>query len=124
MEIYFRLGDELLRIDRPDAAETYFTQAQKLAPASPLPYEGLGLLAAERRQHEAALRNLKEALQLGSTSFLAHYVYAREKYRLTADAQDRYAPLKRGGGGNSRRTPEIPRVDAGLWSGARIVGFF
>ena len=54
METYFRLGDELLRIDRPDAAEKYFTQAQKLAPASPLPYEGLGLLAAQRGQHDEA----------------------------------------------------------------------
>ena len=94
METYFRLGDELLRIDRPDTAELYFTQAQKLAPDSPLPYEGLGLLAAERKQHDEALRNLNEALQRGSTSFLAYYIYAREKYRLTADAQDRYAPLK------------------------------
>jgi len=94
VENYFRLGDELLRINRPDTAELYFTQAQKLAPASPLPWEGLGLLATERWQHDEALRDLKEALQRGSTSFLAYYVHAREKYRLTADAQDRYAPLK------------------------------
>jgi len=94
VETYFRLGDELFRIDRPDAAELYFTQAQKLAPASPLPGEGLGLLAAERGQHEATLQNLKEALQHGSTSFLAFYIYAREQYRLTADSQDRHAPLK------------------------------
>jgi tetratricopeptide (TPR) repeat protein len=94
VEDCFRLGDELLRIHRPDAAEVYFHQAQKLAPASPLPYEGLGLLAAERRQHDEALRDLQEALQHGSTSFLAYYICAREKYRLTADAEDRYAPLK------------------------------
>jgi tetratricopeptide (TPR) repeat protein len=96
VETYFRLGDELLRIDRPDTAELYFTLAQKLAPDSPLPYEGLGLLAADRKQHDAALRNLNEALQRGSTSFLAFYIYAREKYRLTADSEDRYAPLKNG----------------------------
>jgi tetratricopeptide (TPR) repeat protein len=94
VENYFRLGDELLRIHRPDAAEAYFKQAQKLAPAGPLPCEGLGLLAAERGQHEATLQNLKEALQHGSTSFLAFYIYAREQYRLTADSQDRHAPLK------------------------------
>jgi len=93
VEIYFRLGDELLRIDRADAAESYFAQAKKLAPASPLPHEGLGLLAAQRGQHNEALRELAEALQRGSTSFLVHYTYAREKYRLTADSQDRYAPL-------------------------------
>ena len=94
VENYFRLGDELLRIRRPDAAEMYFKQAQKLAPASPLPYEGLGLLAAERGQHEATLQNLKAALQHGSTSFLAFYIFAQEQYRLTADSQDRHAPLK------------------------------
>jgi Tfp pilus assembly protein PilF len=94
VENYFRLGDELLQIRRPEAAELYFTQAQKLAPASSLPYEGLGLLAAERGQHEATLQNLKAALQHGSTSFLAFYIYAREQYQLTADAQDRHAPLK------------------------------
>jgi tetratricopeptide (TPR) repeat protein len=93
VENYFRLGDELLRINRPDAAESYFQQAQKLAPASPLPYEGLGLLAAEREQHDAALRNLQEALRRGSASFLAHYIFAREKYRLTGDAKERYGPL-------------------------------
>lgn len=94
VEVYFRLGDELFRINRPDDAGGYFAEAQNLAPASPLPYEGLGLLAAERGQHDQSLLDLKEALQRGSTSFLAHYFYAREKYLLTGDSQDRYAPLK------------------------------
>jgi tetratricopeptide (TPR) repeat protein len=94
VETYFRLGDELLRIGRLDDAQSIFTQAQKLASASPLPYEGLGLLAAERYQHDEALRELTEALRLGSTSFLAHYIYASEKYQLTSDSQNRYAPLK------------------------------
>jgi tetratricopeptide (TPR) repeat protein len=94
VETWFRLGDELLRINRPDAAESYFTLAQKLAPAGPLPYEGLGLLAAERGKSDEALRYLNEALQRGSTSFLAHYIYAGEKYRRTADSQDRYGRLK------------------------------
>jgi tetratricopeptide (TPR) repeat protein len=94
VETYFRLGDELLRIHRPDAAGEYFKRAQKLAPASPLSWEGLGLLATERGQHDEALRDLKSALQHGSTSFLVFYIYAREQYQLTADAQDRHAPLK------------------------------
>ena len=93
VETCFHLGDELLRIDRLDAAEKYFAQAQKLAPASPLPCEGLGLLAAQRARHEEALRHLREALLRGSTNFLVHYVCAREQYRLTADSQNRYAPL-------------------------------
>jgi tetratricopeptide (TPR) repeat protein len=93
VETYFRLGDELLRIGRLDDAQQYFEQAKKIAPASPLPYEGLGLLAAQRGQYDEALRELKMALQRGSTSFLAHFIYAREKYRLTANGQGRYAPL-------------------------------
>jgi tetratricopeptide (TPR) repeat protein len=94
VEVYFYLGDELFRINRLDAAESYFTQARELAPASALPYEGLGLLAAQRGQQGEALRELAEALQQGSASFLVHYTYAREKYRLTADSQGRYMPLK------------------------------
>jgi tetratricopeptide (TPR) repeat protein len=96
VEVYFRLGDELFRINRPDAAAGYFAQARQLAPASPLPYEGLGLLAAERGQSDDALFDLKKALQLNSSSFLAHYFYAREKYALTANAQDEYVKLNDG----------------------------
>jgi tetratricopeptide (TPR) repeat protein len=93
VETYFRLGDELLRVEQGNLAEKYFSQAQKLAPASPLPYEGLGLLSAQREKHALALRYLNEALQRGSTSFLAYFVRAREQYRLTADAEERYAPV-------------------------------
>jgi tetratricopeptide (TPR) repeat protein len=94
VETLFRLGDELMRVGRLDDAESYFDQAKKIAPASPLPFEGLGLLAEQRGQHDVALRNLKEAMQRGSTSFLAYYVRAKEEYLLTADGQNRYAPLK------------------------------
>ena len=94
VEVYFRLGDELFRIGRLDDSESYFAQAQKLAPASPLPYEGLGLLAADRDKPGDAVRELKQSLMLGSSNFLAHYVYASEQYKLTADSEGRYAPLK------------------------------
>ena len=87
VENYFRLGDELFRIGRTDDAEKYFTDAQKLAPASPLPYEGLGLLAVRREQPDKILREFQAALQRGSTSFLAHYLYAWEKFHLAAEAQ-------------------------------------
>ena len=87
VENYFRLGDELLRLDRLDEAETYFTDAQKLAPASPLPYEGLGLLAVRRDQRDEALREFKAAQQRGSGSFLVFYLCAREQFRQAADAQ-------------------------------------
>jgi tetratricopeptide (TPR) repeat protein len=92
VEIYFHLGDELLRIDRVDAAENYFEQDKKLAPANPLPYEGLGLVAAQRDRHAEAASNMQEALKRGSMDFLAHYIYAREKFRMTADG-DRYHRL-------------------------------
>ena len=92
-EVCFRLGDELLRIGRPEAAEPYFLQAEKLAPASPLPYEGLGLLAATRGQHEQAVRFLKQAMQRGQISFLAHYVYAQEQYVLTSPSPEHFSRL-------------------------------
>ncbi len=103
VETYFRLGDELLRIDRLDAAGQYFARAQTLAPASPLPYEGLGLLAAERGRHDEALRCLKEAIQRGSTNFLAYYAFAREQYQLTADSENRFAPVKPAAAAEIRR---------------------
>jgi tetratricopeptide (TPR) repeat protein len=94
-ETSVRLGNLLLRIDRLETAELFFTQARKLAPASPLPYEALGLLAAERHKSDEAARLLKDSFQRGSTNFLAHYIYARERYRLTADSGDRYSPLSK-----------------------------
>ena len=93
VEVYFRLGDMLMRVERPEEAAKYFQQAQKLAPKSPLPYEGLGLLAAQSNQSAQALRQLKEALQLGSTSFLAHYIYAAERYRLTCKTPDMFTAV-------------------------------
>lgn len=92
-EVYFRLGDELLRIQRFEAAESNFNQSKKLAPASPFPEEGLGLLANQRKQHAEALRHLKTAIALGSHNFLVFYLYAQETYQATADAQDRHRRL-------------------------------
>lgn len=93
VEVLYRFGDELLRIGRLDDSQSYFERARKLAPASPLPYEGLGLLAAERKDAPQAISELQQALRLGSTSFLAHFVYAQEKYRLTSDGHGGYERL-------------------------------
>src|SRR6185369_9644055 len=93
VETYYRLGDELFRIDRSDVAETYFARAKQLAPLSPLPYEGAGMLASDRDQHGEAVTEFKEALQRGSTNFLAHYIYAKEKFRMTANG-DRYRRIQ------------------------------
>ena len=92
-ETCVHLGDQLLRIGRLDTAESYFLQGRQLAPASPLPFEGLGLLAAQRRQPEEAARLLREAMRRGPVSFLSHYVYAQETYALTAHAPDSYSRL-------------------------------
>ena len=94
-EICFRLGDLLLRLDRLEEADALFGQAQRLAPASSLGFEGLGLLAAERRQPTLAITHLKSALRLGSKSFLVHYVFARETFRLAAPAPDRFVRLEK-----------------------------
>jgi tetratricopeptide (TPR) repeat protein len=94
VEVCFHLGDELLRVGRANTAEEFFAQDKKLAPANPLPYEGLGLVAAENDQHAEAARDMQDALKHGSTDFLTHYIYAREKFRMTADSQDRYRRLE------------------------------
>ncbi len=83
MEVCYRLGDELLHIGRLEAAEAYFLRAKRLGPESPLPYEGLGMLAARRGQPAEAVRLLRRAMRLGPLNFLGHYTYAREQYLLT-----------------------------------------
>jgi tetratricopeptide (TPR) repeat protein len=94
VEVCFRLGDELFRIGRPGAAEPYFLHGEKIAPRSPLPSEGLGLLAADRDSPEEAIRLLGQALKRGSTSFLAHYVYAAQKLRLASRSGDYFVRVK------------------------------
>jgi tetratricopeptide (TPR) repeat protein len=93
VEILFRFGDEQLRIGRLDSAQDWFTQAQTLAPLSPLSWEGMGLLASQREDPNTAVSDLQQALHLGSNSFLAHYIYAQEKYHLTASGNNMYAPI-------------------------------
>src|SRR5207248_2448517 len=95
VETAFHLGNELLRIGRTEIAEKYFSQANKIAPASPLPYEGLGFVAAHDHKSEAAINFLKQAFDHGSTNFLAHYLYAQEKFRLTSDSKERYTKLEK-----------------------------
>ncbi|HEY5345910.1 MAG TPA: tetratricopeptide repeat protein [Verrucomicrobiae bacterium] len=88
VEIYFRLGDELLRIGRLDDAGKMFAAAQAFAPASPLPYEGLGLLAVRRNQTDEAVRQFHEAIQRGSVNFLAYYFYAWGQFHRAAETPD------------------------------------
>jgi tetratricopeptide (TPR) repeat protein len=93
VETCFRLGDLLMRVSRLDEAGQYFEQGQKIAPKSPLPFEGLGLLASERKNHDEAMRQLSAALEHGSISFLAHYGYAREKLRRSAESGENYSRI-------------------------------
>jgi tetratricopeptide (TPR) repeat protein len=93
VEVWFRLGDELMRVHRFETAEACFLEAQKLNPTSPLPCEGLGLLAAERDHSDEAIRWLGEALHRGSESFLAHYEYAHEKFEASATQPGWHARL-------------------------------
>ena len=92
-EVCFRLGNELLLIGRLDDAEPDFLTAHELAPASPLPEEGLGLLAARRGQTEAALQHLQAAIDRASGNFLVYFAYAQDKYHATVDAEGRQARL-------------------------------
>lgn len=93
VETCFRLGDMLMRVDRLDSAKAYFEQGEKIAPKSPLPFEGFGLLASEQKHPSEAVQQLQMALQRGSASFLAHYTYAHEKLRLTADSGDNFSRI-------------------------------
>ncbi len=102
-EASFRLGDELLLIGRLDDAEPHFEMARNLAPASPLPEEGLGFLAARRGQTDAALQNFQAAIARGSGNFLVYYSYARDKYRAMADAEGRQTRLAEDQAGEIRR---------------------
>jgi tetratricopeptide (TPR) repeat protein len=95
VENYFRLGDELFRIHRPDTAEMYFKQATETrARQSPALLKDSVCSPPSAGSTMLRCSDLKAALQHGSTSFLVFYIYAREQYQLTADAQDRHAPLK------------------------------
>jgi Flp pilus assembly protein TadD len=94
-EVCCRLGDELLHVGRAEAAESFFQQAQDLAPKSPLPFEGLGQLAAQRGQRDEAVRLLGQAMKLGPVSFLTHFTYARERF-LLATSGPMMHPLDKG----------------------------
>jgi tetratricopeptide (TPR) repeat protein len=125
VEISFRLGDALLRVGRLEEAEPYFLEAKKRAPSSPLSYEGLGLLAAERGDHEQALSQFEEAVSRGSSSFLAHYLLAREEFRRTATAPDTYSKLEPAAAAGIRA--ELQKVIAlmpDFAPGHHLLGFF
>jgi tetratricopeptide (TPR) repeat protein len=87
-ETGFRLGNQLLRVNQLEAAQVMFSTARRLDPGNPLPLEGLGLVAAERDDSRSAVSLLSDAVALGSRSFLAYYILARENFRLAAAGAD------------------------------------
>ena len=93
VEVLFRLGHELLRLDQPEAALARFLQARKMAPESPLPEEGLGILAHQQGAHDQAIQNLKSAIGHGSSSYWVYYLCALEEFQKTADREDHYTRL-------------------------------
>jgi tetratricopeptide (TPR) repeat protein len=93
-EACFHLGDQLMRIQRFDAARDYFMKAQKIAPASPLSYEGLGLLAALQEKPAEAVARFKESFAHGSTNFLAYFACADQQIQLASDADGSFSRLK------------------------------
>ena len=93
VETAFRLGKELMRVKRGEDADLYFKKALKIAPASPLPYEGLGLLAADRTNHTESVDWLKQSFDHHSTSFLAHTIYAQQKLDLAMDSEGRLGAM-------------------------------
>lgn len=92
-EVCFRLGDELMRINRASAARTYFNQGHDFDPRNPLPEAGLGLLAGQANEHHAALRHLEAAVQLGADSYLVLYACALEELRATAPDGEHFQPI-------------------------------
>jgi Flp pilus assembly protein TadD len=94
VEVSFRLGDELLRIHRLSAADPYLKHAEKISPNNPLTFEGLGIAAAYRGEHQEAVNLLRKSLDLGSKTFISHYAYADQLFRLSSRTGDHYVPVK------------------------------
>jgi tetratricopeptide (TPR) repeat protein len=125
VEILYRFGDEQLHIGRLDSAESWFKQAQKLAPASPLPYEGLAELAQEQENNTEALSDLEQAMKLGSISYVAHYLYAEEKYHQTSHGGEMYSRI--GGDSAAEISGELVKSIAMMPSfgpAHELLGFF
>lgn len=85
-EVQYNLGNLLMRINRVEDAEAYFSQAIELDSKLAGPYEGRGLIAMRRNQYSEAKDHFKQAVALGSQNHLVHYYYAESLQReLMAD---------------------------------------
>jgi len=95
-EISYRLGDMLLRVDRLDAAAEWFRRGEKIAPKSPLPHEGFGLLAEEKSEPAEAVSQFARAAGLGPIGFLSHYTWAKALLETTTKKADSYTKVQPG----------------------------
>jgi tetratricopeptide (TPR) repeat protein len=75
-EVKARLGDLLLRTDRPEEAEAYLRDAVALDPSLPAARVSLGLLRAREGRLAEAREELRRAVELDPQSHLAHYYHA------------------------------------------------
>jgi tetratricopeptide (TPR) repeat protein len=80
-EVQYNLGNLLMRINRLEDAEPYFSQAIALDPKLAGPWEGRGFIAMRRNRYSEAKDHLKQAVALGSQNHLVHYYYAESLQR-------------------------------------------
>ncbi|HXC64383.1 MAG TPA: tetratricopeptide repeat protein [bacterium] len=72
---YLAYGNQLLRQNRYDQANQYFSAVAKAEPRNPEAYKGLGYVAMAKNQPGAAIKDLEYALALSpSDQGLRHYL--------------------------------------------------
>jgi cytochrome c-type biogenesis protein CcmH/NrfG len=76
VEVEFHLGTALALQQRQADAEPRFRRAMEIDPASSLPYEGLGMLALQKKDRASAKAAFTEAIKRDSKSYYAQYYYA------------------------------------------------
>lgn len=80
-EVQFNLGNLLMRINRLEDAEPYFSQAIALDSKLAGPWEGRGFIAMRQNKYSEAKDHFKQAAALGSQNHLVHYYYAESIQR-------------------------------------------
>lgn len=80
-EVQYNLGNLLMRINRLDDAETYFSQAAALDAGLAGPHEGRGFIAMRRNKYDEAREHFRKAAAQGSQNHLVHYYYAESIQR-------------------------------------------
>jgi tetratricopeptide (TPR) repeat protein len=87
-EEQYNLGNLLMRINRLDDAETYFSRAAALDAGLAGPHEGRGFIAMRRNKYDEARQHFQKAAALGSQNHLVHYYYAESIQRELRGSRD------------------------------------